>query len=208
MWRKATPERASRIDQQPSAETSIALEPAMTTTLNPPVHPLQPFDVLDTCHQQVVITLQKLSELIEHIEAHGVDGQAQAWARDICLFFMNTAREHHLDEERHIFPTMLNSGDASLMEAAMRLQQDHGWIEEDWLELAPQIESIAAGYNWFNLEQLRLAVPVFQALYQDHMALEESLAYPEAKARIATWDLQGMGREMASRRRQKNSLAA
>ena len=48
--------------------------------------------------------------------------------------------------------------------------------------MAPQIESIAAGYNWFNLEQLRLAVPVFQALYQDHMALEESLAYPEAKA--------------------------
>lgn len=180
----------------------------MTTTLNPPVHPLQPFDVLDTCHQQVVITLQKLSELIDHIEAHGVDGQAQAWARDIFLFFMNTAREHHQDEERHIFPTMLSSGDASLMEAAMRLQQDHGWIEEDWLELAPQIESIAAGYNWFNLEQLRLAVPVFQALYQDHIALEETLAYPEAKARIAAWDLQGMGREMASRRRQKNSLAA
>ncbi|MFY9461268.1 MAG: hypothetical protein WAP57_16135, partial [Aquabacterium commune] len=81
-------------------------------------------------------------------------------------------------------------------------------IEEDWLELAPQIESIAAGYNWFNLEQLRLAVPVFQALYQDHIVLEESLAYPQAKARIAAWDLQGMGREMASRRRQKSSLAA
>lgn len=180
----------------------------MTATPNPPVHPLQPFDVLDACHQQVVVTLQKLSELIEHIEAKGVDGQAQAWARDIFLFFMNTAREHHQDEERHVFPAMLNSGDAGLMEAAMRLQQDHGWIEEDWLELAPQIESIAAGYNWFNLEQLRLAVPVFQALYQDHMALEETLAYPEAKARIAAWDLQGMGREMASRRRQKPSLAA
>jgi len=180
----------------------------MTAALNPPVHPLQPFDVLDTCHQQVVITLNKLTELIDHVETNGVDGQAQAWARDIFLFFMNTAREHHQDEERHVFPAMLNSGDAELVEAAMRLQQDHGWIEEDWLELAPQIESIAAGYNWFNVEQLRLAVPVFQALYQDHMALEESLAYPQAKARIAAWDLQGMGREMASRRRQKPSLAA
>lgn len=180
----------------------------MTSPHLPPVHPLQPFDVLDTCHQQVVVTLQKLSELIDHIEAHGVDGKAQSWARDIFVFFMNTAREHHQDEERHIFPTMLNSGDPELVDAAMRLQQDHGWIEEDWLELAPQIESIAAGYNWFNLEQLRLAVPVFQALYQDHMALEESLAYPEAKARIAAWDLQGMGREMASRRRHKTDLAA
>ena len=40
-----------------------------------------------------------------------------------------------------------------------------------------------------------------QALYADHMALEELLIYPEAKARIATWDLYGMGREMAERRR-------
>lgn len=188
--------------------TLIALEPAMTATHTSPVLILQPFDVLDSCHQQVVVTLQKLDTLLDHIEAHGVDGKAQTWARDIFVFFMNTAREHHQDEERHVFPTMLNSGDAALVDAAMRLQQDHGWIEEDWLELAPQIESIAAGYNWFNLEQLRLAVPVFRSLYQDHIALEETLAYPEAKARIAAWDLQGMGREMASRRRQKTSLAA
>lgn len=180
----------------------------MTATHTSPVLILQPFDVLDSCHQQVVVTLQKLDTLLDHIEAHGVDGKAQTWARDIFVFFMNTAREHHQDEERHVFPTMLNSGDAALVDAAMRLQQDHGWIEEDWLELAPQIESIAAGYNWFNLEQLRLAVPVFRSLYQDHIALEETLAYPEAKARIAAWDLQGMGREMASRRRQKTSLAA
>lgn len=189
----------------------------MTATLTPSASPsspvasastgagrtVQPFDVLDACHQQMVVTLQKLGELIDHVEAHGVDGKAQEWARAIFLFFMNTAREHHRDEEHHVFPAMINSGDAELAELALRLQQDHGWIEEDWLELAPQIESIAAGYNWFNLEQLRMAVPVFQALYQDHMALEESLAYPEAKARIAAWDLQGMGREMASRRRQR-----
>jgi len=183
----------------PSASPSTPAAPATAGT----TRTVQPFDVLDACHQQMVVSLQKLGELIDHVEAHGVDGKAQEWARAIFLFFMNTAREHHRDEEQHVFPAMINSGDAELAELALRLQQDHGWIEEDWLELAPQIESIAAGYNWFNLEQLRMAVPVFQALYQDHMALEESLAYPEAKARIAAWDLQGMGREMASRRRQR-----
>ena len=50
-------------------------------------------------------------------------------------------------------------------------------------------------------EQLSLAVPVFVQLYQDHLALEESLIYPEARSRIAEWDLNGMGREMAQRRR-------
>jgi len=162
---------------------------------------IEPFDVLDACHQQLVTALQQLGDLVEYLQDKGVDGKAQEMARAIFLFFMNTARQHHLDEEKHVFPALINSGDDDLVRHTLRLQQDHGWIEEDWLELAPQIESIAAGYNWYNIDQLTHAVPVFQALYQDHMALEESLIYPEAKARIADWDLQGMGREMSIRRR-------
>lgn len=164
--------------------------------------PIEPFDVLDVCHQQVLTALQQMEELVAHLQNQGVDGKAKELARSIFLFFMNTAREHHLDEERHIFPALIRSGDDDLVRATLRLQQDHSWIEEDWLELAPQFESIAAGYNWFNVDMLAQAVPVFQALYQDHIALEESLVYPEARARIAAWDLHGIGREMAERRRQ------
>jgi len=163
--------------------------------------PLQPFDVLDACHQDIVRHLQQMDELVTHLQTHGLDSQAQDMARAIFVFFMDTAHAHHLDEETHIFPAMINSGNDELVRLTLRLQQDHGWIEEDWLELAPQFEAIAAGYNWFNLELLALAVPVFQALYQDHMALEESLIYPAAKAWIANWDLRGMGREMSERRR-------
>lgn len=183
---------------------SAVLHPDASSDTTPRGRPVQPFDVLDACHTQMVTALQQLGDLLEHVKAHGVDGKAQQMARAVFLFFMNTAREHHLDEERHIFPALINSGDDELVQHTLRLQQDHGWIEEDWLELAPQIESIAAGYNWYNIEQLSLAIPVFQALYTDHMALEESLIYPEAKARIAEWDLQGMGREMAQRRRMAN----
>ncbi len=162
---------------------------------------IEPFDVLDACHQQVVTALQRMGELVDYLQDNGVDGKAQDMARAIFLFFMNTAREHHQDEEKHIFPALIDAGDEELVRHVLRLQQDHGWIEEDWQELAPQFESIAAGYNWFNIEQLALAVPIFQALYHDHIALEESLIYPEAKARLAGKDLQGMGREMAMRRR-------
>lgn len=169
--------------------------------LAPRRRPVGPFDVLDACHQQMVTALQQMGTLLDHLKAHGVDGKAQEMARAIFLFFMNTARQHHLDEERHVFPALIQSGDDELVRHTLRLQQDHGWIEEDWLELAPQFESIAAGYNWFNLDLLTHSIPVFQALYQDHMALEESLIYPEARDRIAAWDLHGMGREMAQRRR-------
>lgn len=180
---------------------SAVLQTSATNSATPRGRAIEPFDVLDACHQQLVTALQQMGDLVVYLQEHGVDGKAQEMARAIFLFFMNTARQHHLDEEKHVFPALINSGDEELLRHTLRLQQDHGWIEEDWLELAPQFESIAAGYNWFNIDQLSHAVPVFQALYQDHMALEESLIYPEAKARIAVWDLQGMGREMALRRR-------
>lgn len=166
--------------------------------------PLQPFDVLDQCHQQVVSMLQRMDDLVAHLQSTGHDARAQQMAREIFDFFMGPAREHHLDEEKHVFPAIIRSGDEELVRHMLRLQQDHGWIEQDWLELAPHFESIAAGYNWFNVDLMAQAIPVFQALYRDHIALEESLIYPEAKARIARWDLQGMGREMAQRRRSEN----
>jgi hemerythrin-like domain-containing protein len=189
---------------QPAAISDTPTLAAVTHASESVTRSVQPFDVLDACHKQMATALGQLTELVEHIQDHGVDGKARTLARDLFQFFMHTAREHHVDEEKHIFPALIRSGDDELVRATMRLQQDHGWIEEDWLELAPQIESIAAGYNWYNIDQLLHAIPVFQALYQDHMALEESLIYPEAKARIADWDLKGMGREMALRRKARS----
>jgi hemerythrin-like domain-containing protein len=169
-----------------------------------PPRAIAPFDVLDQCHQQIMLALGRMDDLLVHLEQHGVDGRTRELARDIFMFFNLTARLHHQDEEQHVFPPLLVSSDDELVRQVLRLQQDHCWIEEDWRELAPQFEAIAAGYNWYNPEQLALAIPTFKALYHDHIALEESMVYPEAKARIAAWELQGMGREMALRRRQAN----
>jgi hemerythrin-like domain-containing protein len=71
-----------------------------------------------------------------------------------------------------------------LTQHVLRLQQDHGWLEEDWLELAPHLQAVAEGYSWYELDTLRHSVGVFTALYHDHIALEESLIYPEAKRRL------------------------
>lgn len=159
-----------------------------------------PFEVLDHAHQEIATALLHLQDLVAHLKDNGVDEHARKQAKHLFQFFMNHARQHHLDEEKHVFPQLLSSGDDTLIQTTLRLQQDHSWIEQDWLELAPQIESISAGYNWYNIDQLEHSVPVFIALYHDHIQLEESLIYPEAKSRISAWDLKGMGREMAARR--------
>jgi len=53
---------------------------------------------------------------------------------------------------------------------------------------------------WFDPAELRHALEVFEALYLDHIVLEESMAYPEARNRLLGSDTVGMGREMARRR--------
>jgi hemerythrin-like domain-containing protein len=153
-----------------------------------PAPPLPPFEALDRTHRQVIEILKQFDQLIDHIDDNGPDDVARASAAEITAFFSENARQHHAEEERHVFPSLLNSGDAELVHHVKRLQQDHGWLEEDWLELAPQLEAIAQGYNWYDLAMLRSALPVFTALYQEHIGLEESLVYPEAKRRQALLD--------------------
>lgn len=151
----------------------------------PPAPALPPFESLDRTHHRVMEVLAQFDRLLDHLDENGADKVARASAAEICDFFAGNARQHHADEERYIFPPLLASGDAQLTQHVLRLQQDHGWLEEDWLELAPQIEAIAAGYNWYDLVMLRHALPVFKALYDEHIALEESLIYPAARRQEA-----------------------
>jgi hemerythrin-like domain-containing protein len=50
---------------------------------------------------------------------------------------------------------------------------------------AQSLQAVAQGYSWYDIDSLRHAVAVFTTLYHDHIALEESLIYPEAKAHMA-----------------------
>lgn len=142
---------------------------------------LSEFESLDSAHRAALLMLQSFKQLVEELGSKGLDDQARTSAREILAFFNGPGRHHHEEEERHVFPGLLAGGDADMVQHIHRLQQDHGWLEEDWRELAPQIEAIADGYNWYDLAMLNAALPVFTALYHEHIALEESLVYPAAK---------------------------
>jgi hemerythrin-like domain-containing protein len=143
------------------------------------------FELLDATHREVMATLERLQQWIDLLDADGVTAATRAMADEICRFFDGSARAHHAAEETHVFPTLLTSGDAALVQHVHRLQQDHGWLEEDWLELQPQLRAVVEGYTWYDLDFLRAAVPVFTDLYRDHIALEENIVYPESRRRQA-----------------------
>jgi hemerythrin-like domain-containing protein len=121
-------------------------------------------------------------------------------AQDIVGFFSDTARRHHEDEERHVFPKLLASGDPETVQAVLRLQQDHHWLEEDWIEISPQVDAIANGQSWYDIDILRESIEIFTALSHEHVALEESCIYPQARAQIGADERLAMAREMDKRR--------
>ena len=147
----------------------------------PPVPVPAGFEALDHAHRAALAMLQHLEILVRRLDEHGVDDEARRQAREVLVYFNGPGLAHHAQEEQQVFPTLLASGDAELIQHVHRLRQDHGWIEEDWRELAPQVEAVAAGYDWYDLAMLQAAVPVFAQLYHDHIALEECVVYPAAK---------------------------
>jgi hemerythrin-like domain-containing protein len=158
------------------------------------------FEFLDSTHQDIQDHVRQLHGLVDAIESDGLNAATRALARRVLNYFNTEARQHHLDEEKHIFPALLASQDAEVAQAAEHLIQDHGWLEENWIQIAPSLEAATNGNLWFDPAELRHALKVFEALYLDHILLEESLAYPEAKKRMKGIDTIGMGREMARRR--------
>lgn len=143
------------------------------------------FTALDACHQQIHEHLAELAELLERLDSASDSAQSRLSAKTIEAFFSETARAHHAEEEKNVFPNLLLSDNAELVHAVQTLKQDHGWIEQNWLELAPMLRAIAQGEDWVDMDELKHNVEVFLNLCHDHIVLEETLIYPEAKARLA-----------------------
>ena len=158
------------------------------------------FEFLDSTHKDIQVQVRQLHLLVDAIESNGLNPANRALARQVLDYFNHEARQHHLDEEKNIFPALLASQDAEIVKATEHLIQDHGWLEENWLQIEPSLEAATGGNLWFDPAELRHALEVFEALYLDHILLEESIAYPEAKKRLVGIDTIGMGREMARRR--------
>ena len=143
------------------------------------------FQALDACHQQIQQHLGELAGLAPQIETASDDLHLRQKIGAIEAFFSSTSRQHHADEEKNVFPALLASTNAEIVQAVKTLQQDHGWIEQNWVELAPMLRAIAEGEDWVDMAELQSYVGVFLNLCHDHIVREETLVYPASKAQVA-----------------------
>jgi hemerythrin-like domain-containing protein len=161
---------------------------------------LDGFEVLDACHRETIARLGELAELVAGLDGSTPGAATRQAAAAIVAFFSTTARQHHEDEEKHVFPALLAVGNDEVIQAVNRLRQDHGWLQADWNEIEPQLDALASGQSWVDLDVLREGAEIFVALSRDHVTLEEAFIYPQARAAMRDPERRAMGREMAARR--------
>lgn len=159
------------------------------------------FVAFDACHRRMLATVGRLEALVARLAAGELGAGDRAEVAAAAAFLAAEVPDHHRDEERLVFPPLAASGDAEIVQAVLRLRQDHGWLEEDWRELAPQLQALAAGYGGWDPDALRSGIALYAALLRDHIALEEALIYPQARAWLGEEGRRAIGRELAAARR-------
>ena len=137
---------------------------------------------MDSYHRQVRDPLDRLAALASRVEAESLDAEVRAEACAIEAFFSQSMREHHRVEELFVFPPLLDSADADVVTSVHTLQQDHGWMEQNWIEIAPQLRAIAQGNHWVEPAEFMHGAEVFLELCYGHAALEEMLLHAHAPA--------------------------
>lgn len=164
----------------------------------------QPFELLSACHERVERSLQLLVRLSQHLKARGLDTSAREAARDVRRYFDIAAPLHHEDEELHVFPVLEQQDDEQLQSVCARLREDHRHIHAQWQvlrALLAQLDGLPDGpLPALQLEVLGRAGDAFVDSHQEHLRLENQLAFPSARQGLSAAQQQAMGEEMAARR--------
>jgi hemerythrin-like domain-containing protein len=162
-----------------------------------------PFEMLSACHERVERMLRLLARLQQHLASQGWSTDVAQAAVDVMRYFDQAAPLHHDDEERHVFPPLLASGNEALRAVVRRLQQDHLGMAQGWARARPVLaaltQSPAPGWSGLTTAQAA-ALADFAGLYQQHLLDEDTLVYPAAQAGLSAVALQTMSEDMMRRR--------
>ena len=151
------------------------------TTPKPTGHIDEPIQDFSQCHVGILNKLQMLGELPALLEpaarAREVAGQALEFFRDAVF-------EHHIDEERELFPAVLASatqGDEHDLVQLMvdRLTKQHRELEGLWKRLEPGLRKVAKGQpSDVSVEKIEQLVTQYRA----HAEFEEREFLPLSQA--------------------------
>jgi pyridoxamine 5'-phosphate oxidase len=161
----------------------------------------EPIEMLRACHDRIEHNCSTLERLVPHLQTHGCDQAARDAAATVLRYFRLAGPDHHADEERDLFPRLLEvaAGEdaqrAALLVASM--VADHREMERLWATLEPVLATLARGA----IDRLDpVLVGAFCTIYRNHMAIEENDVIALAERLLTPATLAEVGRAMSRRR--------
>ena len=158
------------------------------------------FTFLDETHQDIYVKLNWFSRLLSEVEMHSFTIDHKKQIEELCRFFDVEVRQHHVDEEKYVFSSLLHKQDPNLAELTRKLFVDHERFEESWKYISEMFKALLHGNEWFTSKELRQEFNAFHVLNLKHMKLEESIVYPNAKSVELFEDAKEISDEMIKRR--------
>ncbi len=120
-------------------------------------------------------------------------------------YFREAAPKHNADEEESLFPRLRQTGGPELLPGLGKLDE----LEQDHRDAAPlhaEVERfgqlcLAKGeLSRRDANQFRQAVNTLQAMYREHISIEDDLIFPAAARALSKADRASIAAEMAARR--------
>lgn len=148
-----------------------------TSTQHPAEEPIQDFS---NCHVGILGKLDLLGELPALLAPAA---RAREIATQALGFFREAVFEHHLDEERELFPAVLDSAAAGeererVQAIVRRLTDEHRELEGLWKRLEPGLKKVAKGQA-VDIDVAEIERLVTQ--YRGHAQFEEAAFLPLAQ---------------------------
>lgn len=178
----------------------------ISLNVNSPIHDFdEPLGLLSDCHRRIEHFLAVLIRVAQEFGDRALTAEAANAIRVCRRYFTLAAPRHTADEEESLFPRMRAAADAlgESYEALDRLEADH----EEAQDLHARVDGLLE--QWLSegllpatqLRELLAMLEKLQALYLEHIGIEDREIFPVAADLLSAEQLADVGREMQDRRR-------
>lgn len=149
---------------------------------------LASLELQDVTHQLVQQFIGELQDMLPDLMASRLTASQMNVLDKIVVFFDKEMKDHHREEESHVFPWLLQQGDPKLSEKVRILQSDHEQLRLGWQELKTGIAQ-AQALSLADSDALRASFERYSVCFVRHLVLEESIQFsPETQALFKRWD--------------------
>jgi len=165
-------------------------------------HFSDPIGLLSDCHRRVEMFLGSLRAIGDTCDILNDEGLRAL--ENALRYFRQAAPKHTADEEVSLFPRLRQcpSLPNSILALIERLERDHTWADP----LHALLEELGA--LWIadrrlsakQRQEFRKAAAQLQAMYSEHIELEDSVLFPAANQMLSAEEKREIGLEMAARR--------